>query len=78
MVAARMPAMTRPASTGGSRLVESRMKTFSASEAVVSARWGYSARPTTPMNTATVREMSTQTVAMRRERRQLAARCGWP
>ena len=58
--------MTRPASTGGSRLVASRMNTFSASEEVVSAV-GYSARPTMPMNTATAREMSTQTVAMRRD-----------
>ena len=65
-MAARMPAITNPASTGGSRLVESRMNTFSASEAVVSAA-GNSVRPTRPMNTATAREMSTHTVAMRRE-----------
>ena len=32
-----MPAMTSPASRGGSRLVESRMKMFSAAVSVVSA-----------------------------------------
>ena len=66
MVAARMPAMTRPASTGGSRLVESRINTFSASDAVVSDV-GKRARPIRPMNTATDREITTHTVAMRRD-----------
>ena len=66
MVAARMPAITSPARAAGSRLVERRMKIFSASEAVVRAV-GKRVRPTTPMNTATVREITTHTVAMRRE-----------
>ena len=37
MVAARMPAITVPASSGGSRRVESRMKMFSAFAAVSSS-----------------------------------------
>ena len=67
MVAARIPAMTSPASTAGSKLVESRIKTFSDADEV-SSSVGYKVRPMTPINTATTREMNTQTVAMRRER----------
>ena len=43
------------------------MNTFSASEAVVSAV-GYRERPIRPISTATVSEISTHTVAIRRER----------
>ena len=66
MVAAKIPAITNPARRGGSRLVAKRMNTFSASEEVSSAE-GYSERPTTPMNTAMVREITTQTVAILRD-----------
>ena len=62
-----MPAITNPAISGGSRFVDRRMNTFSASEDVVSAV-GNSVRPTSPINTAIVREIITHTTAMRRER----------
>ena len=67
MVAARIPAITSPAIIGGNRLVESSMNIFSEAEEVSSAV-GYSERPITPIKTETPREITTQTVAMRRER----------
>ena len=66
MVAAKMPAITRPASRAGSRLVAMMIRIFSA-EAEVSRAVGKSARPMIPMKTAAAREMTTHTVAMRRD-----------
>ena len=69
MVAARMPAITRPASRGGSRWRESTINTFSAPLAVLRVSWtGNMARPIRPMSTAAVREITTHTVAIRRAR----------
>ena len=69
MVAARMPAMTMPARRGWNRSWDRLAKTFSAPLWVAKAgSVGRMYLPRTPMNTAAVREMTTQTVAMRRER----------
>ena len=66
MVAARMPAMTTPANSGCISTEAMEEKIFSASEAV---RWavGSMARPMTPIITAADREITTHTVAIRRD-----------
>ena len=66
MVAARMPAITTPANSGGSRSCDNTINTFSAllllrSEGSV----GASDRPNTPITTAANSEITTQTVAIR-------------
>ena len=74
MVEARIPARIRPASTAHSRpfwLSKSAMRTMMVSESepvsVTSAPALVMARPTTPMNTPTNSEMTTQEDAIRRE-----------
>ena len=67
MVAARIPAMTKPARIAGSEPVASLIKTFSAAD-LVSSSVGRTCLPTMPMKTATASEIVTQTIAMRRER----------
>ena len=64
-----MPAITPPAASGGKSDWLTTMKIFSAELAVLSdSCTGNMARPIMPMYTAAVSEMTTQTVAMRRER----------
>ena len=75
MVEARMPAMIRPAISAASTpwvLSRSAILTMTASAALLEPKVSISptrdmARPTTPMVTATVMEMTTQMLPMRRE-----------
>ena len=63
IVAARIPAITKPAIMGGKKLVESLMKIFSES-ALVRNSFGKSFLPIIPMKTAIAREIITQTIAI--------------
>ena len=63
MVAARIPAITNPARIGGRKDSASVTKIFSASVALRCAV-GKISLPTIPINTATVREIKTHTMAI--------------
>ena len=63
MVAARIPAMAKPAKSGGSKLVDIKINTFSA-ELFVSRSVGYSVRPIQPITTAAIREITHQMIAI--------------